>query len=215
MLTLLPFAPSYFLEDFDNSFHDSDDYWPFVSHRSGVHQLGRRWNHSLFPLVTTATFRYKTKEDEVMQNSDSTTSEKSLEVNTEEKKESNADEKKDVVPTETNQILPVQVNKEIRRPVQLHLTVSSDNTGQIISTPIPTGVNKDQLTVSIDGQLLTVKAKIESEGKNYRVFNRFTQSIRLDENTDADKIVAQFNDGELKILAPYKSQNSSKNIPID
>lgn len=115
--------------------------------------------------------------------------------------------------TESNKEL-VPERKEVAGPLRLRLSVDSNENGLIISSPIPSNVKSDNVSVKLDGQMLTVSAKTQSQDKHHRSVSKFSQSIRLGDECDTDNISAQFEGGVLKITAPRKVNQRVKQIPI-
>ena len=88
------------------------------------------------------------------------------------------------------------------------------------------GLRKDDFTVSMDNNVLTVSFEHKEEDKQenkqngylrqeYRM-QSFSRSFTLDETIDADKIAAQYRDGVLHVSLPKKegAQRITKNIQI-
>lgn len=84
------------------------------------------------------------------------------------------------------------------------------------------GMKEDELSIMIDGDLLTVsgekKSEIDQKKKNYRLTEReygaFMRTIRLPHHVDTDAIKAKLKDGVLKITAPKTGPDTSRKIEI-
>jgi HSP20 family protein len=93
--------------------------------------------------------------------------------------------------------------------------------GLEINVELP-GLKREEIKISVDGDLLTVsgekKAETESKQRNFRVVERsygeFTRSLYLPRTIDASKITASMSDGVLKITAPRRSDAETKTVEI-
>ena len=84
------------------------------------------------------------------------------------------------------------------------------------------GVDKEHITVDIEGRTLTLKgeraAENEVKEENYyrreRVHGRFERSFALPLEVDPDTIKAEFKDGVLKIEVPKPETRKPKQITV-
>lgn len=84
------------------------------------------------------------------------------------------------------------------------------------------GIKKDDISISIDRNVLTLTGKKESEkeetGKNYYMkesrYGSFSRSFRLPEEVDEDKVDATLEDGVLIVTIPAKAGAKSRKIKI-
>ncbi len=87
--------------------------------------------------------------------------------------------------------------------------ISEDDKAIYIEADLP-GVKKEDLKVTIEDNLLTIRAERRAETtenkKNFyrteRVFGSLTRSFTLGENVNAEAIEAHFADGVLKLTLP-------------
>lgn len=85
------------------------------------------------------------------------------------------------------------------------------------------GYTEPQITVSLDGDLLTISgekaSQTEDSDKTYRIVERrsgaFTRSITLPRGVDGDQIKAALKDGVLTITAPKTASPAGKTIAIE
>jgi len=92
----------------------------------------------------------------------------------------------------------------------------------VVTLELP-GVREKDVTVSITGDLLTVKGerKFEREIKNEsyhrleRAFGKFERSIQLPMPVQSDKVKATYRDGVLEIKLPKVEEVKPKEIKID
>ena len=104
----------------------------------------------------------------------------------------------------------------------MNVDVRENEKEYLISAELP-GVNKENIILEYDNNNLTITATREniindnSNGnyiKRERSYGTFSRSLYL-ENVDKEKIMAKFENGELKIIAPKKEvRNSSSRIFI-
>lgn len=88
-----------------------------------------------------------------------------------------------------------------------------------IEIDIP-GYDKDDISIEVDKDVLTVSASKEKEendeSKNYirreRFYGTFSRSFNLGSDVDMDNIDAEFVKGMLKITIPKVEEKSSKKI---
>ncbi|MDE2488594.1 MAG: Hsp20/alpha crystallin family protein [Alphaproteobacteria bacterium] len=101
------------------------------------------------------------------------------------------------------------------------MDVADTGEGFEVSVELP-GMKREDVKISIDGDMLTVsgekKAEKETKENNYRVVERtygeFSRSIYLPRSVDASKITAVMSDGVLKITAPKRPEAQTKTIEI-
>lgn len=99
-------------------------------------------------------------------------------------------------------------------PSQNHIDVYQEGKDYIVEVDLP-GYKKEDIKVSYDQDLLTVKAERaeqkDEENKRYvyrsRTSASFTRQIRFN-NIDASGIDAQYNDGVLKVVLPITNSNA-------
>jgi HSP20 family protein len=85
------------------------------------------------------------------------------------------------------------------------------------------GVNKEDISVTIDKNILTVSGKKESEVEekeaNYYLkessYGSFSRSLRLPSEVDEGKVQASFKNGVLKLTLPQKKTTETKQIKIE
>ncbi len=83
------------------------------------------------------------------------------------------------------------------------------------------GINKDDLEVSINNQMITIRASTreekKEEGKYFRqeiMRGEFQRTLSLPENVDGENSTASFKDGMLKIAIPKTEKSKRKTIEI-
>lgn len=100
--------------------------------------------------------------------------------------------------------------------------VTEDNDNLYVHAEIP-GVNKEDVKVNINGDVLTVsgekKTETKDENKNYyrieRTSGSFSRSFTLPSEIVVDKISAEYKDGVLNITLPKTEQAKVVEKQID
>ena len=101
--------------------------------------------------------------------------------------------------------------------------VYEDEDAIVIETELP-GMKKEELEVTLTGDLLTISGRHESEKKierkNYfrveRSASAVSRSVRLPVEVQADKMTATLKDGVLEIRAPRSesAKASTRSVPV-
>jgi HSP20 family protein len=101
------------------------------------------------------------------------------------------------------------------------LDVSETNSNYHISLDLP-GVNKKDIDVKIDNNILTIKGKKEFDKEHKdnnfyareRFYGDFQRSINLPSYADTDKVDTSFKDGVLQIMVSKSTDSHVKSIEI-
>jgi len=105
---------------------------------------------------------------------------------------------------------------------QLKLEVSEDDKSYTIKAEIP-GVNKEDIRISVDGNLVSISAEVkkeseQKEGKKLihseRYYGQVARSFTLDSEVDEAAAQAKYADGVLEAVLPKKQQAPAKRITI-
>jgi HSP20 family protein len=96
-------------------------------------------------------------------------------------------------------------------PSQNHLDVYQEDKNYVVEVDLP-GYKKDEIHISYDQDLLTIKAEHKEEkkedNKRYvyrsRTCSSFTRQIRFN-NIDSQTIDAKFDEGVLKVILPIRN----------
>ena len=116
---------------------------------------------------------------------------------------------------------PIFKGMEVSEP-QIKLDVSEDDRSYIIKAEIP-GVKKEDIKVSVDGNLVSISAEIkkekdEKEGKKVvcseRYYGSVSRSFTLARDVDHAESQAKYSDGDLQLTLPKKSGGTSKQLSI-
>lgn len=102
------------------------------------------------------------------------------------------------------------------------VNIYEDENSYSVEADIP-GVNKDDLNVDVDNNILTIKAERKSEDKiekeNYiraeSAYGTFARRLTIPETVDLTNIKAEYKEGVLKLTLPKKEESKPKKISID
>jgi HSP20 family protein len=100
--------------------------------------------------------------------------------------------------------------------------VHEEKDALVITAELP-GVRRDQIEISLDGEILTLKGerkfeKEEKDRKYHRVersYGMFVRSFQLPSNVDADKAAATLTDGVLTLKLPKKDVVKGRKIEVN
>jgi HSP20 family protein len=99
--------------------------------------------------------------------------------------------------------------------------VSEDNDRYVVTVELP-GSKKDDITVEMKDQILTIRGEKRNEREEKKEHSRwversygsFSRSFTLPANAAADRIKAEFNNGVLTIDVPKAEEAKPKSISI-
>jgi HSP20 family protein len=112
--------------------------------------------------------------------------------------------------------------RELEHEPQMKMDVSEAEGSYMVKAEIP-GVNKDDIHISIDRNLVSISAEVKKEkeekkGENVirseRYFGKVARSFTLATEVDSDKVQAKYSDGVLEITMPKKSNGSKTAITV-
>lgn len=112
--------------------------------------------------------------------------------------------------------------REVERELQIKMDVSESNGSYVVKAEIP-GVNKDDIHISVEGNLVSISAEVKKEkeekkGENVirseRYYGKVSRSFTLANEVDSDKVQAKYADGVLEITMPKKSVGTKKSITV-
>jgi HSP20 family protein len=105
---------------------------------------------------------------------------------------------------------------------QMKLDVSEDDKAYTIKAEIP-GVNKDDIHISVEGNLVSISAEVKKEtekkeGKKVvhseRYFGQISRSFTLDKEVEQGAATAKYTDGVLEAVLPKKQGTAAKRIAV-
>jgi HSP20 family protein len=112
--------------------------------------------------------------------------------------------------------------REFEREPSIKMDVSETEGSYVVKAEIP-GVNKDDIHISVDGNLVSISAEVKKEkeekkGENVirseRYFGKVSRSFTLANEVDADKVQAKYADGVLEVTMQKQSKGNKKLISV-
>ncbi|MBI5659220.1 MAG: Hsp20/alpha crystallin family protein [Nitrosomonadales bacterium] len=105
---------------------------------------------------------------------------------------------------------------------QIKMDVSEAGSHYMVKAEIP-GVQKDDIRVTIDGNLVSISAEVRQEKdvkegekviRSERCYGKAMRSFRLDQEVDQDKAEAKYADGVLELTLPKKNGITRKELAV-
>lgn len=105
---------------------------------------------------------------------------------------------------------------------QIRMDVADAGTEYVVKAEIP-GVKKDDIHVSIDGNMVTISAEVKHEKdvgegsrllRSERCYGKTMRTFRLDQDVIEDKAEAKYADGVLELKLPKKNEVPHKELSI-
>ena len=105
---------------------------------------------------------------------------------------------------------------------RIRVDVAETDQAYQIKADIP-GVKKDDVKVSIDGNVISIRAEVKEEKeekmagnvmRSERHYGEMYRSFTLPQDVDEDKAEAKYQDGVLSLTLPKKAGGTSKQITI-
>lgn len=112
--------------------------------------------------------------------------------------------------------------REFEREPSMKMDVSEAEGSYMVKAEIP-GVNKDDIHISVEGNMVSISAEVKKEkeekkGENVirseRYFGKVSRSFTLANEVDSDKVQAKYADGVLEVTIPKKSKGNKKLIAV-
>jgi HSP20 family protein len=106
---------------------------------------------------------------------------------------------------------------------QMRLDLTEDDKNFFVKAEIP-GVAKDDIKVSVDGNLVSLRAEIKKESeekegakviRSERYFGSVARSFTLDESVDSGAAVAKYENGVLNLTLPKKANGQTHQLKIN
>lgn len=97
-----------------------------------------------------------------------------------------------------------------------------DKNGKYHLTAEIPGIKKDDISIDIDGKMVTISGKKESEkeeeGADFSVkeseYGYFSRSLQMPTEVEEEKIEAKYRDGVLEVIMPHKKDAKKRKIAI-
>ena len=107
-------------------------------------------------------------------------------------------------------------------PAQIRIDVREDGNAYTVDAEIP-GVKKEDIQVSVDGAVVTLKAEIrqqdrQTEGdrvlRSERYYGAVTRSFQLPQEVDSDRAEARYENGLLRLTLPKQQVASERRLTV-
>lgn len=117
-------------------------------------------------------------------------------------------------------VRPIQF--EGQPQLQIKTDVKEDDKAYTVHAEIP-GVKKEDIHVSIDGNLLSISAEVKKEKEekqgekvlhSERYFGKVSRSFTLAHDVDDSAAQAKYTDGVLELTLPKKAASTTKKLKI-
>jgi HSP20 family protein len=104
----------------------------------------------------------------------------------------------------------------------MKMDVTEADGSYLVKAEIP-GVNKDDIHISVDGNLVSISAEVKKEKeekkgekviRSERYFGKVSRSFTLASEVDADKVQARYANGVLEVTMPKKANGKKKEITV-
>ena len=108
-------------------------------------------------------------------------------------------------------------------PAQIKVDVKENNGAYTVQAEIP-GVSKDEIHVSIEGNVVTLRAEVKQEDsqgsdekvlRNERYFGAVSRSFQLPMDIDQTQAKAKYDNGVLTLTLPKNLGNGSQRLTIE
>lgn len=117
-------------------------------------------------------------------------------------------------------VRPVQF--EGQPQIQIKTDIKEDDKTYTVHAEIP-GVKKEDIHVSIDGNLLSISAEVKKEKeekqgekvlRNERYYGKVSRSFTLSQDVDDQAAQAKYTDGVLELILPKKAASTAKKLTV-
>lgn len=105
----------------------------------------------------------------------------------------------------------------------IRMDVKENAEAFLVHAELP-GVKKEDIHVTIDGNLVSLSAEVKQEKevkdgervlRSERYYGKVSRSFQLAQDIDDTKAVAKFNDGVLELTLPKRAASASKRLAIN
>ena len=120
-------------------------------------------------------------------------------------------------------VRPMRFDMEASPKLSMKLDVTKTDGGYSVKAELP-GVKKEDISVSIDGNQVTIAGEVknEKEEKNgaqvirsERSYGQVSRSFSLPDEVDEARAEAKYTDGVLSLTLPVKAKATSRKIAIN
>ena len=108
-------------------------------------------------------------------------------------------------------------------PAQIKVDVKENDKAYTVQAEVP-GVGKDEIHVSVEANVVTLRAEIKQEGaqgsddkllRSERYYGAVSRSFQLPQEVDQTQARAKYDNGVLTLTLPKKAANGSQRLTIE
>ena len=108
-------------------------------------------------------------------------------------------------------------------PAQIKVDVKENDKAYTVQAEVP-GVSKDEIHVSLDGNVVTLRAEVKQEDRqgsdekvlrSERYYGAVSRSFQLPMDIDSSQAKAKYENGVLNLTLPKKVANGSQRLAIE
>ena len=120
-------------------------------------------------------------------------------------------------------VRPLHGDNTLPSPAQIKIDVKENDKGYTVQAEVP-GVSKDDIQVSLDGGMVTLRAEVkqqdsQSEGdmllRSERYYGAVSRSFQLPQDIDQAQAKAKYDNGVLTLTLPKKSGGGAQRLAIE
>lgn len=120
-------------------------------------------------------------------------------------------------------IKPLHGDSSLPSPAQIRVDVSENDLSYTVQAEVP-GVSKDDIQVSLDGNVVTLRAEIkqqdsQTEGdkvlRSERYYGAVSRSFQLPQDIDQAQAKAKYDNGILMLTLPKKGGTGAQRLAIE
>jgi HSP20 family protein len=117
---------------------------------------------------------------------------------------------------------PVRFDLDMPEVAQIKVDVARNDGGYTVKAEMP-GVKKDDISVTVDGNQVTLSGEVKKESeekkgeeliRSERYYGKVMRSFTLPQDIDEKGVVAKYSDGVLKLTLPTKEKRKAQKIAI-
>ncbi len=114
------------------------------------------------------------------------------------------------------------LSRDFEMEPQIKMDVTENDKSYLVKAEIP-GVSRDDIHVSVDGNLVSISAEVKKEKEEKkdekvirceRYYGKVSRSFSLGSDVDADKVQAKYSNGVLEVTMPKKENGKKKEITV-
>jgi HSP20 family protein len=117
---------------------------------------------------------------------------------------------------------PVRLEAGQEQPVRINMDVKEDDKAYTVHAEIP-GVKKEDISVSIDGNQVSVSAEVKSQKedkqgervlRSERYYGKVYRSFSLAQEVDQEGSKAKYENGVLELVLPKRAASATRKLAV-